>query len=320
MELVLVTDRATPITAGQAWVRDLAGAGVQRVRIMQSRTGPRVKIEKAGTPSRPLWIVYGTLDSRGDAVLPGKRYRAGEVGQLAAWLNELAEKGPPDQREKVGPYGLTSSDLGKALDDLERPAPTLEAGIGRDEAVRRVADQLGFPLKIDRPLFDSLKQDTLSEKIDGLSLGTTLAYLLCPLDLGFVPRHPDGGKLEYTVMNRSRKSDSLWPVGHKSQKRSPLLVPQLYKTHRVNIENVPVGRVLEAIARQSRLPLWVDTAGLSQSKIDLNEVNLSVPPSKKLSYRQLLDQASTRGMVLVEIRVDEAGRPFLWVESAKLGR
>jgi hypothetical protein len=320
VELVLNYDRGAPISAGQNWARELAEAKVYKVRVVQNRQKDfKPRFEQRGTASRPTWIVHALIDSRGDIRLPSARFRQGDARSLAAWINDIARKGPPESREPTdAPFGLTVTDFTQVFADLERPAPTFETGIDRGTAIHTVIDRLAIPIVIDRAILDSLGADKIEERIPELSLGTTLAYLLRPVGLGFVPVRVDDGKgddrLEYQVKNISEKNGPLWPIGHKSKQRRPLLAPALYKSYQVNIQDVPAIRVFRAVADRTKLPLLIDRADLAREKIDLDKINVRFPPGR-MSYNQLLQKTTTATHTSFRLLVDEAGHPFLYLES-----
>ena len=138
----------------QQWGQALAAAGVQNFRLRSGQEGDKPSIEVGGTERMPFYKVTAVLGSRDELIVPGDRFRRSECKRLAAWLDDLAKRGPPEKREKVSAFGLTASQLDKVNADLSKTVGFSTKGMTRSEAVNKIAGQLGLALKIEGVLAD----------------------------------------------------------------------------------------------------------------------------------------------------------------------
>ena len=126
------------------------------------------------------------MAARDELIVPGGRFRRSECKKLAAWLDDLAKRGPPEKREKVSAFGLTASQLEKVNADLSKAVGFSTKGMTRSEAVNKIAGQLGLALKIEGALADG--DDKIEEELSEFSSGTALACILRPIGSCMVPR------------------------------------------------------------------------------------------------------------------------------------
>ena len=97
-------------------------------------------------PPSPIYIVTGIITSRNEILLPGARFRRGDVARLAAWLKDLADNGPAAGRKPKSPYGLSGDDFAKVRKDLATPVGFATLGMTRQQVVEKIAGQLKLPL------------------------------------------------------------------------------------------------------------------------------------------------------------------------------
>ena len=118
VELNLVGDAQGSAMAFQEWAQALGKAGIRNVRIRSGTEDDKPGIVTEGDADRPVYVVTGVIKSRDEIVLPGARFRRGDMARLAAWLKDLAENGPSAGREAKSPLGLSGADFSKVRKDL----------------------------------------------------------------------------------------------------------------------------------------------------------------------------------------------------------
>ena len=170
--------------SSQQWGQALAAAGV-KARIHTGHEGDKPSIEVGGTEQMPVYKVSAVL-ARDELIVPGGRFRRSECKKLAAWLDDLAKRGPPDKREKVAVFGLTTSQFERVKSDLSKAVDFSTKGMTRSEAVDKIAGQLGLALKIEDALADG--DEKIEEELTGLSSGTALACILRPIGSAWRPQ------------------------------------------------------------------------------------------------------------------------------------
>jgi hypothetical protein len=315
VKLELFADQRASVTSQQTWLRELAAAGVSDVRI-RAGSPERVGIEVLGSEDNPTYLVTGVITTGDELILPGRRFRVTEAPQLARWLNTLAEKGLKEKKEEPqGAFGLRAEQFEKAQKDLAQPVGFSTRGTDRAEAVRKIGEQLAGPLRIEGRSLESAGDEKVAEELSGVSCGTALACLLRPAGLGLVPRARGRDDVEYRVV-ASKQGVDVWPVGWPSEKPLPQLLPAMYESFNANIQDVPVTTVLEAIGKRLKLPFLLDHNALARHGIEPDKKKVNSPQSRTTS-NQLLRKVLSQAGLKSEVRLDEAGKPFLWVTTIK---
>ncbi|MGW8258441.1 MAG: hypothetical protein ACWGMZ_13225 [Thermoguttaceae bacterium] len=325
VRLELVGDARSAAMTFQAWGAALNRAGIANVRLRTATDTDKIGIEVQGTSDRPLYIVTGKVVSRNELQLPGVRFRRSQLHQLSDWLDDLAKNGPPEKRPKLGAFGLRAEQNEQVRKDLAQRVGFSTEGLALNEAVDKIARKLSIPLRFERQkhigaaldseLMRFLPEDKVEDKLRGLSCGTALAYLLRQADACFAPRS-DGNKLIYLIMKNSSARKETWTVG-KSPEGPPMkILPGLYESHNVNVQNVPAAAVLETIGKRLKTPVVYDRIALSKHQIDPAKVLVN-HPYKRTNYSLALRRMLFPVGLKFELRVDDAGAPFLWIHSLK---
>lgn len=313
--LEIFIDDRTPLTAPQEWIARLGQVGVSGVQIRSKQPDDKVAVERVGTPSQPVYRVTGSLNSSGELVLPGARFRAPEAARVAEWVKQLARLGPPSERPARLPFGLLPNKLEQVRADLRRPVGFLTAGMTRAAVVQRIASQLEIALEAPKAAMQALESDKTEEELCGLSSGTALACVLRPAGLCLVPKESEVGNLRYEVVSAAPNLE-IWPVGWPPEKLERDVVPEMYEFRNVNVQDVPVCKVVEAVCARLKVPALWDHNALARHGVEPDKAIVSVPKSRT-TYGILLRKALFQARLKYEVRVDEAGKAFLWVTTLK---
>ncbi len=314
VQVELVADGPNVQMAAQQWARTLDQAGIRNVRIRGARPSDRVGIVQRGTEASPIYVVTGSIVSQTELQMPSGRVRRGDLGRLAAWLDDLVKRGTPESREPVGAFGLTESQFEALNATLSLPILFDTKGTDRAETVGRIARQLAVPLQLDAAARQALGAEPVAEELAGIATGSALAYLLRPAGYSLVPG--TGGDQVVLRVVRSEPGLQIWPVGFEPERRINEILPALYEFRDVNIEGVSAQVVLDALAKQLEVPMLPDHSALARHGIDPAKKMVNFPRSRttySLALRRVLFQAGLK----FEVRVDEAGKPFLWISTIK---
>ena len=314
VKLELVGDSPGANLAFQQWGQTLSKAGVRNVTFRSGRPNDKVGIEVRGTKESRLYVVTGIVKSTDELQLPSGRFRRGDVARLAGWLEDLAKHGPEADRPARSAFGLSREQFAQIRKDLARGVGFSTRGITRSEAVEKIGRRISLPLKIDPKAAKTLKGDKVGEELSGLSCGTALAYVLRPMGFCLVPRQADRGTV-YTVI-QARPGLEVWPVGWGPEKPRPKVLPALFELRNVNIEGVSAAVALEAIGKRLKVPVLLDHNALARHGIDPAKVIVS-HPGRRTTYSLVLRKILFQARLKSELRVDEAGKPFLWVSTVK---
>ena len=313
VELILNTSKGAPITAMQDWTRALGNAGVRNVRIQHQASSGQPAIETRSVADQKSYIVRGVIENNGMISLPGDSFDPGEAKRLAEWLDDIAEKGPPEGREPVDQFGLPLSVAEKVAVDLALPITFGTDGSSRAAIILQADKATRFPILAKKSMMASLDKDRVSENLKGFATGTALAYLVEPFGLGLFPGKGSDGRISYLIVERSSKKVEPWPIGWKPKNRIETL-PELFKTRNINVAKIPVSQVLEAISKRLDVPVLIDNVALAQKRINPEEVTVSFP-DKHTNFDRALANMLAEARLRYELRTDDAGRPFLWITT-----
>jgi hypothetical protein len=103
-----------------------------------------------------------------------------------------------------------------------------------------------------------------------------------------------------------------WPP--KGNPRETL--PELFKTLNVEIDQTPVGEVVTTVAGRLKSPVLLDHNSLAAAQIDPATAKVGLPQTKTY-YDRVLDQLLFQARLKYDLRVDEAGKPFLWITTLR---
>ena len=211
-------------------------------------------------------------------------------------------------------FGLPRSQYAEVLKDLAQPVDFSTKELSRGEVVQRIRQGLALPMRIDPALLSALDKDILDDELLGLSRGTALAYTLRAPGLSLIV-HTSARGPEY-VISEARPGDKTWPVGRESQQRQSKVLPALFEFHTINIEDVSVAQVLEAVAARLKVPILLDHVALARHGIDPAKTQVTLP-SSRTTYGIALRKVLFKALLKYDLLVDESGKPFLWVTSIK---
>jgi hypothetical protein len=128
-----------------------------------------------------------------------------------------------------------------------------------------------------------------------------------------VPKASRSGT-ELVLVPAAVGSDS-WPIGWPPEvKDESKVVPKLFDFTRVDIDGVPASRAMDAIADYIQVPMLFDYNNMVQHRVDLKKpVKVAAGQSY---YRRILDRVLFQVGLKADVRIDDAGKPFLWITTS----
>ena len=183
--------------------------------------------------------------------------------------------------------------------------------------IDKLTSKLSLKVSLDSSADAALRSaEPFPDELLGVSSGTSLAAILRPSGLVFVPVKGKGDSIELKITDSSSVEKS-WPVGWSSDKGKGQLLPDLFKTLNVEIvaDTTPLEESLAAIQKRVNAPFLFDQNSLARQRVDLKKkVGL---PKANLSYARILDKLLSQVKCKIEVRLDEADKPFVWVTTLK---
>ncbi len=246
-------------------------------------------------------------------VLPGGKFTARDSAGLKQWLKNLTEQGADGVTGKPARFGLTELQMDEVQEDLKRPIGFSTRGMPADEAVAKIAGGLRHGVEIAPAAREALAKRHVAEDLTGFSTGTALAIILRPAGLVFAPQRSDGKAIHYQIGAPTAGHDP-WPVGRVSEKPDRELVPDLFKFVHVEIDETPVADAMEQIQKRLEIPFLWDHYALESQTSDPAQVVIKLA-TKKLHYGGILQKILSQAKLQKELRVDDDGKPFLWITT-----
>ncbi len=319
IEMDLAADSKSSLSH-QQWSRVLAQLKVTGLTIRGAGPGDAPKIESRGTASQPVYRVTGLINNRSELVVPGGRFSLSNTSALAAWLTKLAEEGPPGAPGSKGsgaPFGLDEASL-KSVHGKLRPAVEFSTlGTDTPDAVSRIGSKLSMPLTLEPGAEAALRgAGKVRDELQGLSAGTALAALARPAGLALAPRKNKQGAFELVI--RKAAAGDVWPVGLSAEEKREEVLPGLFESISVQIEENSLPDALGVVCGRLRIPFLIDHNALAVQGVDFQKAVVSLPETK-LSYSLILRRLLAQVGLIGQLRTDEAGKPFLWVTTLRAG-
>jgi hypothetical protein len=314
VELEVCTEQGFSITGGRDWTQMLGEVGFDSVRIRGAKGADAPAVQTQGTESSRVFRVVGILTSGGKLRLTGGTFGLGDRDKLAAWLAKLKEGGDEALTTKPAAFGLLPKQLVSVHEALAVPVVVSTKGKRPRDVAKQIAYGLSLKFIADAgPTRGLAADEPIADELQGLSSGTTLAAILRPLGLVMYPEK-NGGEIRLRIAD-SRDAAEQWPIGWPPPGNPRETAPELFKFLNVEIaEGTPLAESLAAIGQRVKVPMVIDYNALARLDIDLAEKKVGIPKTNTF-YAKILDRLLFPAMLRYEVRVDEAGKPLLWVSS-----
>lgn len=299
----------------QRWARLFGDLGVYQVRVRDARAGDKPEIETRGQ----TYVVTGILSGGGQLTLPGGRFGISDRTKIGEWIENLKTRGT-DAIQRPGaprlPYGLNLQELAQVRSDLRPAVDFSTLKLSRRAVLSGILRQLAFKTSVAADIVASVRDDDLViAELQGMSRGTALAYLLRPAGLAWeIRRGTRTAPLQYVIL-RGSQSEEPWPIGREPVATLKETCPVLLELVESEVADRPASVAIAAIEERLQVPFLYDRNSLLRHRIDL-ETQVNVP-RRKSSYARLLGSVLSQAKARYELRVDEAGQPFLWITSIR---
>jgi hypothetical protein len=313
IEIDLVMTDATQSLQSQTWGRVFDKIG-QRVRVKTAGIEEDPKISETNRgPLRTVKLV-GRIDRRGTLTFPGKSFTSGDEKALKEWLDELQVFGAQGNPTGQARWGLNTEQFQTLFTSLAEEVTTDVKGQPLVDVARSLGFGIDVPLRIHDTVADRWNPAlTVTQDVRGLSRGSALAVLLNDHGLCIRPVRTPGGSVDLVVRSRDQTPDP-WPVGWEPKpnvQRSDY-APELFAFRPIGFLDRPVSATIEEARTQTGCPIVIDTPALARKEIDLEKRTFGLP-QKKTAWILVLQSALLGTNLVHQIRVDEAGRGFIFI-------
>jgi len=316
VELELITEPGFPTTGSHKWLAMFRELKVANLRIRSAGPSEKVEIRRRGSGNSTVYQVTGLLTTRNTLRLPGGEFRYGDKPGIARWITKLKEGGESGLHEAPGPFGLTATQVVAVHEALSMPVTFSTKGQNSYDTMKKIADGLALSFVADHGAMGVMAGGKpVRDELQKLSAGTALAAILRPLGLALVPKKQPGGEIKLHITD-VRGAPESWPVGWPSELPPRETLPDLFKFLPVEIEDQPLAEVFGIIGSRVKAPFLYDHNSLAQHGIEPAEVKVS-HPRVRTYYRRIIDRLANQAKLKSDLRVDEAGKPFMWISSIR---
>ncbi len=316
VDFVLLADSSPALArSAERWVQLFSKLGVDGVQIRGAQPGEKIGIENRGTPDAASYHVIGELSGGTDLILPGGRFGLADGDRLSKWISELGRQAAAGVTENKAAIGLLPEQTAKARDGLSPAVDFATKGLPAAEVLSKIGEKLKYPVVVDPEIQRAIAaDDPVRDELQGISSGTALAALVRPVGAVLQPREAASGGLEY-VMSRAKAGTEAWPIGWPADQAEGKVVPMLLEAHNIEIRDIPLSQVVTAIQAVFKVPFLWDHNSILKARIDIQK-KVSFP-SHKAYYVTVVRQLLAQGNLRYSVRVDEAGKPLIWITTFK---
>lgn len=320
VSLELVSGAAAATEHAQAWGQRLQKLGIQ-FQTRQAVTGDRTEVKEQKLGRLRRVSIVATLDRNGKIVCQDRAFTLAEADKLAEWIRELKTYGAQGAPQGKPLFGLDDRQFAGVLRTLSVPVEIETEGLSLEAALTKLPLPERHPLRMTPEVQRAVRELDSDKKLRidarGLSVGIVLAATLGEFGLSFKPLRTPDGSIELAVSPREAGQDA-WPIGWPLDPETPQgkLVPALFKTVPVELDDVPLTDVLTAASQASEVPLLIDHHAIERDEIDLRELRVTVP-SRKTTWGLLLRQITFPHKLGRRIVADDAGKPFVLITTLK---
>jgi hypothetical protein len=300
-------------TAAQKWTKALADLGLSGVRFRALENGDQMGVATQGTGDSAVYQVTAQLNSRGTLITPGGQFMLSDSTKLKSWLDQVAAGGGKAGAPAT-PFGLTAKQFDEVKTSLSPAVGFSTKGLRPEKVIEQLQGTCILPLTIAQPIQKALTaDDAVRDELQGVSLGTALAAVLRPVGGALIPHNGHSG-LELALTTPTAGSD-VWPIGWPPDERDESkVVPKLFEFTPVETDGaLPANQAIDAIQAKLGLSLLYDYNNLVKKRIDLKK-QVKVTAGKTY-FRRILDRVLFQTGLKAEVRLDDSGKPLLWVTT-----
>ncbi len=312
---LLVGDQGVGLKA-QEWQQVFQKIGCS-LRVRSGLPTDKIEIRERKVSRIREVTVIGTLERNGGLVFKGRKFGTDQVRELEEWIQELKTYGAQGSPEGKPLWGLTKEQFQELYEKLSTVETERTAGISLKQAITKLAPRDAYPVNeraaARERLTSSAVERPVSQDLKGFSRGTALAAILAEYGLGFRPQRTPEGKLEIAIESLDKTTDC-WPVGWDlpTEVKPGDLAPTLFQLVSVEFPERSLSEALKSVSEQTNVPIILDDWRIANKGIKLDEIRVK-HSLKQTSFNLVIKRITTPNRLLPKIRIDEAGRPFVWI-------
>ncbi len=301
----------------QEWGRVFQQLGYN-VKFREPRGGESPRIEDQDQDDSLLTRVVAAMAADGSIRIGTQKFDTDTTQPLTAALEEIRKhgaKGPPDSSPT---WGLTDDQFKDVVQQLAAP---VENSVELQSSIL-ATESIGLPGNMKMKFTDAAREQALGKNPDaalqsidlkGFTKGSAIAIVLSQYGLGFRPRYVAPGQFDIEI-DRGNESSNMWPVGWKPEQSFSEILPAYFRAIPLDVEDVSIDALAGAISEKIAVPHFSSAYALNAQGLDINTLKYS-RKNDRISPARLLTAIGDKMHLGFDVRVDEAGKLFLWVTT-----
>ena len=118
--------------------------------------------------------------------------------------------------------------------------------------------------------------------------------------------------VQEAVIDPLSRAKDAWPVGWEFKESRPKTAPKLFKLITIELDDVKLIDVLHATTVKTGVPVHIDHFSIEGAGIEIDKLKVSYK-RRKASWSQLLNGVTLKHKLSRKYRIDELGKPFVWI-------
>ncbi|MFT5299323.1 MAG: hypothetical protein ACI87E_000272 [Mariniblastus sp.] len=310
--LSISADTKARVGSQQEWIEMLQGVGADRVSSKTARLGI-AGVKETETTRGTVVSVTGFIEGT-KLKLPGGTFSLRDKAGIRNLIQKIRDDGARVALAEKKAFGLTSEQLVYLHQKFAQRVDFSTKGQNAGEVIGKLVAKSGINLVLDPAARAAASGDeVVSEELNGMSIGMALATIARPLGLVVEPKREQGKPIEVHLLDSTRSTEN-WPIGWPIEQPPVSVEPKLFVQIPIQIQNFPLEDVLKALEKRAKVPFFFDHNSMAREGIELADVKVTVA-SKKIAILTAVSRAlkQTKPKMFYEIRLDETGKPFLWL-------
>lgn len=316
---VLIQSQPSYRIKSQEWGRVFQELGYS-VKFREPRAGEAPRVEDQDRENALATHVVAAMEANGSIRIGSQKFDIDRTQPLVLALEEIRRhgaKGPPNSSPT---WGLTDEQFKEVTRMLGQPVGKpveLQSSILAIESV-------GLPGNMRMKFTDAARQQALAKRpetapesmdLQGFTKGSAIAIILAQYGLGFRPKFVALGNYDLEI-DLGNESSNLWPIGWRPEQSFSEILPAYFRAIPLDVEDVEVQALTGAIADKLGIPHFSSAYALKSKSLDIHSLKYT-RKDDRISPARLLTAIGDKLDLGFDIRVDEAGKMFLWVTTAE---
>ena len=256
----------------------------------------------------------------GSIRIGNQKFEIATTKPLTLALEEIQRhgaKGPPDSSPT---WGLTDEQFREVTRLLGVP---VENSVELQSSILAI-EAIGLPGTMRMKFTEAARQQALAQRpesapetieLQGFTKGSAIAIVLAQYGLGFRPRYVAPGQYDIEI-DRGDESSNLWPIGWKPEQSFSEILPAYLRAIPLDVEDVEVDALVGVVSDRIQVAHFSAAYALTAKGLDINTLTYT-RKDDRISPARLLTAVGDKLDLGFDVRVDEAGKVFLWVTTAE---